>query len=134
MDLMIIQPSDGRKGGIIMMWRREVKLYQIEACPDYIDVRIEEEDSKIWRFTGLYGEFKWTEKYKTWDRIRKIHQRNNLPWLIMGDLNEILYAHEKKGGRIRPQRYMNAFHDALDACNLVDIGFVGDAFTWHRGI
>jgi hypothetical protein len=28
---------------------------------------------------------------------------------------------------------MNAFHDALDACNLVDIGFVGDAFTWHRG-
>ena len=43
MDFMIIQTSDGRRGGIMMLWKQEVKLYQIFACPNYIDVRIEEQ-------------------------------------------------------------------------------------------
>jgi hypothetical protein len=28
---------------------------------------------------------------------------------------------------------MKEFHDALDDCNLSDIGYIGDKFTWHRG-
>jgi hypothetical protein len=59
MDSSIIQPSDGRKGGIIMFWRKEVNLYQSFACPNYIDVRIDECLNKVWRLTGMYGEFKW---------------------------------------------------------------------------
>ena len=84
-----------------MLWKIEVKLHQIFACPNYIDVRIEEEDNKVWRFTGIYGEFRWADKYKTWDRLRSIHQQNTLPWLVLGDLNEILYSHEKEGGNAR---------------------------------
>jgi hypothetical protein len=30
------------------------KLYQIYVCPNYNDVRIEEGENKIWRFTGMY--------------------------------------------------------------------------------
>jgi hypothetical protein len=80
----------------------------------------------------MYGEFKWADKYKTWDRIQSIHQHTNLPCLIMGDMNEILYNHEKEGGRSWLERFIKAFHDALDECNLEDAGFVGDPFTWHR--
>jgi hypothetical protein len=119
MDFSIVQPSDGRRGGILMMWKREVKIVQIYAEPNYIDVRVEEGENKIWRFTGMYGEFKWADKYKTWDRIRSIYQQNSLPWLVIGDLNEILYAHEKEGGIVRPERFRQAFHDALDNCRLV---------------
>lgn len=39
----------------------------------------------------------------------------------MGDFNEILYHHEK------------AFHEVLDDCELTDIGYTGDSFTWQRG-
>lgn len=35
------------------------------------------------------------------------------PWLVMGDFNEILYNLEKEGGRPRPQRHLQAFHDVL---------------------
>jgi hypothetical protein len=59
MDSSTIQPSDGRKGGIIMFWRKEVNLYQSFACPIYIDVRIDEGLNKVWRLTGMYGESKW---------------------------------------------------------------------------
>jgi hypothetical protein len=44
-----------------------------------------------------------------------------------------LYNHEKEGGRAWPERFMKAFHDAMDDCNLEDVGFVGDPFTWNRG-
>jgi hypothetical protein len=81
----------------------------------------------------MYGEFKWEEKYKTWDRMRSIHQNNNLPWVVMGDLNEILFDYEKEGGRQRPPRYIQDFHRALDDCDLSDLGYVGDIYTWHRG-
>lgn len=28
---------------------------------------------------------------------------------------------------------MQAFRDYLDECDLVDLGFIGDQFTWRRG-
>lgn len=57
----------------------------------------------------------------------------NYPWLVLGDFNEILFNSEKEGGRPRTQRQMQLFHDALADCELADIGYVGDLFTWQRG-
>jgi hypothetical protein len=51
----------------------------------------------------------------------------------MGDFNEILYSTEKEGGAMRPQCCMQAFRDTLIACNLEDMGYEGDIFTWRRG-
>jgi hypothetical protein len=55
-----------------------------------------------------------------------------MPWAIIGDLNEILYSHEKDGGNPRPTGYMEAFRDVLADCNLEDLEFTGDPFTWKR--
>ena len=57
----------------------------------------------------------------------------DLPWLMVGDFNEILSNNEKEGGNIRPQRCMQQFRDCLFDCNLEDLGFIGDKFTWRRG-
>jgi hypothetical protein len=57
----------------------------------------------------MYGEFKWEEKYKTWDRMRSIHQNNSLPWVVMGDVNEILFDHEKEGGGVNLQDICRIF-------------------------
>ena len=50
-----------------------------------------------------------------------------------GDFNEILFGNEKEGGNLRPQRCMQAFRDVLRDCNLDDLGYIGDDFTWRRG-
>jgi hypothetical protein len=57
----------------------------------------------------------------------------DLPWVMVGDFNEILYSHEKEGGSVRSQRCMQAFRDTLVDCNLEDMGYSGDIFTWRRG-
>ena len=34
---------------------------------------------------------------------------------------------------MRPHRYMDAFRDALVDCELEDLGYMGEMFTWKRG-
>lgn len=55
-----------------------------------------------------------------------------MPWLCGGDFNEILKTHEKNGGRLRPYGQMESFREVLDECNLFDLGFVGNKFTWSK--
>jgi hypothetical protein len=47
--------------------------------------------------------------------------------------NGTMYASEKEGGNARPQRCMQMFRYTLNMCNLVDMGYIGDIFTWRRG-
>jgi hypothetical protein len=53
--------------------------------------------------------------------------------VVLGDFNEILFSHEKEGGNPRRQNCMQAFQDALTDCDLEDLGFSGEPFTWKRG-
>lgn len=66
----------------------------------------------------MYGEFKWEGKYKTWDKMRQVKSRHDLPWIVVGDFNEIMFDHEKEGGNVRPQQYISAFQQALNDCDL----------------
>ena len=102
MDFKIVNPSSSRSGGVILFWKREVTIEQIQSAPKYIDVRIVENPEKIWRLTGIYGEPRWEDKYKTWDKMRELKNNSNLPWVVIGDFNEIIFSHEKKGGNPRP--------------------------------
>ena len=56
-----------------------------------------------------------------------------MPWLYVGDFNEITRAHEKLGGRLRSSKQMEDFRDVLDECGFQDLGFSGNKFTWCNG-
>jgi hypothetical protein len=110
MDSKIVNPSDGRSGGVMLLWKREVTIQQIYSATKYIDVKVIDGQSGQWRFTGMYGEPRWQDKYKTWDKIRELKAQHDLTWLIMGDLNEILYSHEKSGPKT------NSVHASFPRC------------------
>jgi hypothetical protein len=95
----LVAESDGRSGGLIMFWKREIDVQLRAIRPNYIDVMINGNDAVTnWRLTGIYGEPSWSEKYKTWERLRELHGQINSRWMVIGDWNEILYSHEKEGG------------------------------------
>ena len=56
----------------------------------------------------------------------------DLPWLCMGDFNEITRQSEKLGGSIRSQAQMQLFRDVIDECGFMDLGFTGSQFTWKK--
>jgi hypothetical protein len=84
--------------------------------------------------TGVYGESQWERKEETWTMLKMLKQQHQdgRPWLCLGDFNEILSNSEKEGGLPRPHACMDSFRDALQVCELVDLGFEGDPFTWRN--
>lgn len=69
---------------------------------------------------------------KTWKLLCTLKHQNDKPWLCAGDFNEILYSWEKEGGQPRAQSCMDKFKMALEGCELTDLGFKGDVFTWRN--
>lgn len=56
-DHMIIHESDGRSGGLVMLWMEGIRIRELETTEMYIDVVVE--GDVAWRLTGVYGEPKW---------------------------------------------------------------------------
>lgn len=130
-DHLSIFESDGPSGGLLMLWRKETAIYVQDVSEYFIDVIVD--DGREWRLTGIYGESRWEHKGKTWEALRYLHGMMDRPWMELGDFNEILFHHEKEGGRPREQRLLQAFSDSLADCALSDMGYSGDIFTWQRG-
>ncbi|KAL4385582.1 hypothetical protein GQ457_15G020990 [Hibiscus cannabinus] len=80
----------------------------------------------------FYGRPIDSEREASWDLIRQLGSDLSLPWLIMGDFNELLSSSEKCDGKLHPKRNMEDFRNALLDTNLSDIGFTGHWYTWEK--
>uniref|UniRef100_A0A7N2N4Z5 Endonuclease/exonuclease/phosphatase domain-containing protein n=1 Tax=Quercus lobata TaxID=97700 RepID=A0A7N2N4Z5_QUELO len=64
--------------------------------------------------------------------LSQVAQLHNLPWLLLGDFNEVLCSDDKLGGRhVNLNRALD-FKACLDSCDLLDLGFSGPKFTWSN--
>lgn len=97
-----------------------------------MEVEDEEKDRK-WRFTGFYGTPYAQDRVDSWSTLKNLHREEDTPWLVCRDFNEILFDFEKKGGLPREEKRMELFREALDFCQLADVGYSGRWFTWERG-
>ncbi|KAA3458060.1 reverse transcriptase [Gossypium australe] len=115
-------------------WKEGINLSLKSYSRSHIDVEVEEENGVgKWRLTGFYGEPVEQNRRELWELLRSLQRGSNLPWLVVGDFNEILFSFEKQGGRMREERQMEAFRKALEDCELADLGFSGQWYTWERG-
>jgi hypothetical protein len=98
-DKFIIHESDGRNGGLLMLWKKEVTIKQLNVSQNYIDMVLGDGDE--WRLSRIYGEPSWEHKHRTWEALRYLKNGNSLSWLALGDFNEMQFHYEKKAGRAR---------------------------------
>ena len=54
------------------------------------------------------------------------------PWLCIGDFNAFLHASEKQSKQHAQATQVDAFRDALELCQLEDLGYRGYPFTWSN--
>ena len=93
----------------------------------------EEENGKNWRATGFYGHPDARMRFSSWELIKTLHAQASLPLVIFGDFNEIVHPDEKLGWRDREASQMEAFREIVSCCGLIDLGFVGQKYTWCNG-
>ncbi|XP_075650201.1 uncharacterized protein LOC142620776 [Castanea sativa] len=130
--LLSVSCNDYR-GGLALLWKEEVTVDTQTYSPNHIDVNVHTQTSPNWRLIGTYGHSVEERKIETWRLMRHQHARASLPWVCLGDFNEVLASDEKNGGNRRPMAPMIEFRNTLLHCGLVDIGFSGYRFTWRNG-
>ncbi|KAE8793691.1 lrr receptor-like serine threonine-protein kinase fls2 [Hordeum vulgare] len=63
---MIAWNPEGRSRGIVMFWRRGVDITLRTYGRRHVDVDVKEDDGRVWRLTGMYGESATERKMETW--------------------------------------------------------------------
>jgi hypothetical protein len=126
--------SDGRSGGLGLFWNNDINITVLGYSKYHIDVSVTGIGVDQWRLTSVYGEAQTNERYKTWDMLRDICGSSTLPWLYLGDSNEVLRADEHEGVGHRTHTQIQGFRDAVDVCNLLDLGYKGHFWTWEKKV
>ena len=127
----LIIPKVGRSGGLAMLYDRDVKVEVQSYSGYFIDAFVTDSDSGFqWRITGFYGNPKTHRRKESWDLLKYLSQKSQMPWLCFGDFNEIVSVEEKLGGVQRSQYQMDAFREAIQQCRFKDLGYCGPEFTW----
>ncbi|XP_042517498.1 uncharacterized protein LOC122091552 [Macadamia integrifolia] len=67
-----------------------------------------------------------------WDTIISFSAQRQDNWVCLGDFNSYLAWYEKRGGNFTRARDIAHFRGFLNACQLLDIGAHGPAFTWNN--
>ncbi|KAL4281614.1 hypothetical protein GQ457_03G026570 [Hibiscus cannabinus] len=115
-------------------WKASCNVSLRSFSARHIDVIFEDDSDGIrWRCTGFYGAPEEQNRDESWNLLRQLNDLPELPWLVIGDFNELLFANEKVGGRPRNQRQMINFGRVLSDCSLEDVGYAGPWFTWEKG-
>lgn len=101
--------------------------------PNHIDAHVSLPGEALkWRCTGFYGIADHANRFRSWELLRRLAGQSELAWEVGGDFNEILSSEEKIGGDPRAAHLIDSFRSALIDCSLMDMGFVGEKFTWSN--
>lgn len=54
----------------------------------------------------------------------------HIPWVLIGDFNQIVKARDKQGGRAFNPATRASLIETIEFCQLMDVGFHGTHYTW----
>ena len=66
----------------------------------------------------FYGHPEAVLRARSWALLRRLHEGQDMPWVILGDFNEITSLDEQWGRLDRNLVQMAAFQDVLTDCSL----------------
>ena len=108
-----------RVRGLALLWKNYEEIDVDSSSPNYINAIINRGKKDSWWFTGIYGISEAGRKHETWELIRQLNGKFDIPLVCVRDFNEILQDHEKLGGVPRGEPEMKAFRDIVNECGFV---------------
>ncbi|KAI0519619.1 hypothetical protein KFK09_007073 [Dendrobium nobile] len=124
-------PSAGLSGGIMVKWRSDLASFSVvKTSEQCVMGELNVFNRGVWMITTVYASKETLRRRCLWDLVQGAAQ-SNIPSIIGGDFNYILYKEDKKEGRrfkfnqgsLEMVKFMNEndYHE---------VGFVGPRFTW----
>ena len=131
-DGFITTNTIGYAGGLWVLWKKEdAEVILLDSTEQEIHATVKVCSSNLtWLISTIYASPRLVERKMLWSNLSEVANLHTLPWLLLGDFNEVLCGEEKFRGRQVNLNRALEFKDCIDACNVIDLGFAGPKFTW----
>ena len=126
-DGYITTDTIGYAGGLWILWKtEEVEVVSLSSTEQEIHATVKVRSSNLtWLLSAIYASPRLVERKILWGNLKTVAHLHSLPWLMLGDFNEVLCAEDKFGGNHINLNRALEFKDCLDECNMLDFGFCG---------
>ena len=100
--------SNGQSRGLALLWKSETMVVVQGFSRWHINAHITcNKTGTKWRMTGFYGHPVTSKREETWSILESLDHANQLPWLCIGDYNEIVSQSEKFRGQLQPVKQLD---------------------------
>ncbi|XP_019168526.1 PREDICTED: uncharacterized protein LOC109164444 [Ipomoea nil] len=120
-------------GGMALLWRKNNTANLLSFPKNHIDIKVSIAGFPECRMTCYCGFPERQRRNESWELIKLLASKFDLPWVMIGDFNDLLFQHEKRGGNLHPDRLLRGFGDAIEKCGLSQMSMGGYQFTWEKG-
>ncbi|XP_019150373.1 PREDICTED: uncharacterized protein LOC109147192 [Ipomoea nil] len=110
--------SRGLSGGLALLWKTNDTVSLLSYSRNHVDVVIRIDGFAHWRITGFYGFLDRSDREESWNLLRHLRSRSTLPWVVLGDFNDLFFQYEKRGRFRHPESLLRGFGEALEDCGL----------------
>uniref|UniRef100_A0A803NMB3 Reverse transcriptase domain-containing protein n=1 Tax=Cannabis sativa TaxID=3483 RepID=A0A803NMB3_CANSA len=129
----IESPRVGMSGGLLLLWQDGIDVTLLHYGLTYFDCYLKNGSDPCLHFTAFYGSPHAQNKEASWTLLQRLDDvAPTLPWLTIGDFNEINSNSNKSGGSLRNEKQMETFRKVLDHCSLHETSFEGEPYTWIK--
>lgn len=139
-DRVVRSEAEGFSGRIWLLWDSgsvTLNILTVNNQAIHASVQVNSPHPN-WLFSAIYASPNFALRLNLWDHLASFASTHTLPWLVVGDFNDILSSNEKFSSSPSSQRRIVAFRNCIDNCKLLDLGFNGPRFTWtnkrHNGL
>lgn len=97
----------GSAGGLALWWRKGIQLDILFTSRNCINVRVVKGVENSWGLISfVYGAPREQDREAVWELISSFNPGDDVPWLCLGDMNDILTVNEKRGrGELGPKTH-----------------------------
>uniref|UniRef100_A0A803QNY0 Reverse transcriptase domain-containing protein n=1 Tax=Cannabis sativa TaxID=3483 RepID=A0A803QNY0_CANSA len=111
-------PRVGLGGGLLLLWKDDVNVTLLHYNTTLFDCYLAYGNGPTMHFTAFYGSPEQSNRCHSWTTLKRLRDvAPLLPWIVIGDFNEILSNANKQGGALRNEMQMDEFRQVLDFCS-----------------
>ena len=122
----------GFAGGIWILWKTDIVDLELLCSTEqeiHVSAKVSGSNS-LWLLSAIYASPRRSERRVLWNNLVVIASLHNLPWVMLGDFNDIASSGDKWGGNRPSASRISEYTDCMNSCNMIDLGFSGPKFTW----
>lgn len=106
-----------------------LSLEPLSVDAQVLNCLVHAEADRQWLLSAIYVSLNPLTRHSLWTYLAALGFGLDVPWLLIGDFNQVICSSEKKGGRMPLQCNIQPLRMMIETCDLLDMGFTSPIFT-----